>query len=47
MSTIRSVTLGILGVAFIQSIFAGVGFLGVGLPGVGLWTVAFLFGAVL
>ena len=46
-STIRSVTIGILGVAFLQSIFAGVGFLVVGLPGAGLWALAFLFAAVL
>jgi predicted PurR-regulated permease PerM len=47
VSTIRSVTIGILGVAFIQSIFAGVGFLVVGLPGAGLWAVSFLLAAVL
>ena len=46
-STIRSVTNGILGVAVIQSLFAGLGFLVVGLPGAGLWTLFFLFGAVL
>lgn len=45
--TIRSVTTGILGVACIQSIFAGAGFLVVGLPGAGLWAAAFLFAAVL
>lgn len=45
--TIRSVTTGILGVAFIQTIFASVGFLVVGLPGAGLWTMGFLFAAVL
>jgi predicted PurR-regulated permease PerM len=46
-STVRSVTIGILGVAFIQSIFAGIGFIVVGLPGAGLWALAFLFAAVL
>jgi predicted PurR-regulated permease PerM len=46
-ATIRSVTTGIIGVAFIQSIFAAVGFLVVGLPGAGLWGVVFLFAAVL
>lgn len=46
-ATIRSVTSGILGVALIQSVFAGVGFLVVGLPGAGLWAVVFLFAAVL
>lgn len=46
-STIRSVTTGILGVAFIQSVLAGLGFLVVGLPGAGLWAVVFLIAAVL
>ena len=46
-STIRSVTIGILGVAIIQSALAGIGFLAVGLPGAGLWALIFLIGAVL
>ena len=46
-STIRSVTNGILGVAVIQTVLAGLGFLIGGLPGAGLWTLIFLFGAVL
>lgn len=46
-STIRSVTNGILGVALIQSVLAALGFLVAGLPGAGLWTVIFLFAAVL
>jgi len=46
-STIRSVTNGILGVAVIQSVLAGLGFLVAGLPGAGLWTLMFLFAAVL
>jgi predicted PurR-regulated permease PerM len=45
-ATIRSVTFGILGVAVIQSVLAGLGFLVVGLPAVGLWTVMFVFAAV-
>ena len=45
--TIRSVTSGIVGVAFIQSILAGLGFLAAGLPGAGLWAVLFLVAAVL
>ena len=45
-ATIRSVTFGILGVALIQSTFAAVGFLVVGMPAVGLWTVIFVFAAV-
>ena len=46
-ATIRSVTTGILGVAFIQSVLAGLGFLIVGLPGAGLWALVFLIAAVL
>lgn len=46
-STIRSVTTGILGVALIQSVFAGIGFFVAGLPGSGLWAVVFLIAAVL
>jgi predicted PurR-regulated permease PerM len=46
-ATIRSVTGGILGVALIQSVLAGLGFLVAGLPGAGLWAVVFLIGAVL
>jgi predicted PurR-regulated permease PerM len=46
-STIRSVTNGILGVAVIQSVLAGLGFLVGRLPGAGLWTLVFLFAAVL
>jgi predicted PurR-regulated permease PerM len=46
-STIRSVTTGILGVALIQSVLAGLAFLWARLPGAGLWTVTFLIAAVL
>jgi predicted PurR-regulated permease PerM len=46
-STTRSVTRGILSVAFIQTVLAGLGFLVVKLPGAGLWAVIFLFAAVL
>lgn len=45
-ATIRSVTFGILGVALIQSVFAAIGFLVAGMPAVGLWTVIFIFAAV-
>lgn len=45
-STVRSVTFGILGVALIQSAFATIGFLVVGLPGAMVWSVIFLFGAI-
>jgi predicted PurR-regulated permease PerM len=46
-ATIRSVTLGILGVALIQSALAAIGFLVIGLPGASVWVVVFLFAAVL
>jgi predicted PurR-regulated permease PerM len=46
-ATIRSVTTGIIGVAFVQSVFAAVGFVVAGLPGAGLWAVTFLFAAIL
>jgi predicted PurR-regulated permease PerM len=46
-STIRGVTNGILGVAVIQSVFAGVGFMVVGLPGAGMWAAMFLVASVL
>ena len=46
-STIRSITNGILGVAAIQAVLAGIGFIVVGLPGAGLWTLLFLFATVL
>jgi predicted PurR-regulated permease PerM len=46
-ATVRSVTNGILGVAVIQSLLAGLGFLVVGIPGAGLCTLIFLIAAVL
>jgi predicted PurR-regulated permease PerM len=46
-SMIRSVTNGIIGVAVIQAVLAGLGFLVAGLPGAGLWTLMFLFAGVL
>jgi predicted PurR-regulated permease PerM len=46
-STIRSVTFGILGVAVIQTLFAAIGFFVVGLPGASVWTIVFLFAAIL
>jgi predicted PurR-regulated permease PerM len=46
-ATIRSVTTGILGVALIQTVLAGLGFLVARLPGAGLWAVMFLIAAVL
>ena len=46
-STVRSVTNGVLGVALIQTVFAGAGFFVFGLPGAGIWSVVFLAAAVL
>jgi len=46
VATVRSVTLGILGVALIQSFLAGIGFLAVGVPGAGLWALLILILAV-
>ena len=45
-ATIRSVVQGIVGVALIQSILAGLGFMVVGLPAAGLWALLVLVGAV-
>lgn len=46
-ATIQSVTLGILGVATIQSIFAGLGFIIAGVPAAGLWALLCLILSVL
>lgn len=46
-ATVRSVTRGILGVALIQSLLAGLGFLAVGLPGAGLLALICLFLSVI
>jgi len=45
-ATVRSVAVGILGVAFIQTLMAGLGFLVVGVPGAGLWALLVLILAV-
>jgi predicted PurR-regulated permease PerM len=45
-ATVRSVTLGILGVALIQTLLASLGFLLVGVPGAGLWALLVLILAV-
>jgi len=45
-TTVRSVALGILGVAVIQSLLAGIGFLVVGVPGAGLLALLILILAV-
>jgi predicted PurR-regulated permease PerM len=46
-ATIRSVTTGVLGVAFIQSAFAAAGFFLFGLPGASAWCFAFVIAAVI
>ncbi|MBW2208543.1 MAG: AI-2E family transporter, partial [Deltaproteobacteria bacterium] len=45
-ATVRSVALGILGVALIQSFLAGLGFLVVGVPGAGFWALLVLILAI-
>jgi len=45
-ATVRSVALGIVGVALIQSLLSGIGFLAVGVPGAGLWALVVLILAV-
>jgi len=45
--TIRNVVRGILGVAFIQSLCAGVGFLVAGIPYAGIWTLLCLILAII
>jgi predicted PurR-regulated permease PerM len=45
-ATVRSVARGILGVAIIQAILAGIGFLVLGVPGAGLWAMLVLILAV-
>jgi len=40
--TVRSVAQGVLGVAFIQAILAGLGFMAMDIPGAGLWTLLVL-----
>ena len=45
-STLRSVTKGIIGVAVIQSLLAGLGCLAAGVPGAGLWALMVLIVAV-
>jgi predicted PurR-regulated permease PerM len=46
-ATIQSVAVGILGVAVIQSILAGLGFLAAGVPGAGLWALMVLIAAMI
>ncbi len=46
-ATIRSVSQGVLGVAIIQSLLAGLGFMAVGLPGAGIWAFLCLITATI
>jgi len=46
VASVRGVTLGILGVALIQTLLASLGFLLVGVPGAGLWALLVLILAV-
>jgi predicted PurR-regulated permease PerM len=46
-ATVRSVALGILGVALIQTILAGMGFLVVDVPGAGFWALLVLILAII
>jgi len=45
-ATVQSVVLGILGVAFVQAVLAGIGLMVVGIPGAGLWALFVLIAAV-
>jgi len=47
VSTIRSVVQGVLGVAIIQSLLAGIGFWAIGMPAAGLWTLLILLAAIM
>jgi predicted PurR-regulated permease PerM len=44
--TVQSVVNGIVGIALIQTILAGLGFLAIGLPGAGIWALVCLVLAV-
>ena len=45
-ATVRSVAQGVLGVALIQAVLAGIGMLAVGVPGAGLWALLVLLLAI-
>jgi predicted PurR-regulated permease PerM len=47
VSTIRSVVQGVLGVAFIQAFFAGLGLWAIGMPVAGLWTLLIFLAAIM
>lgn len=46
VATIRSVTMGVLGVAFIQGVLGGIGMVVAGVPGAGIWAVAIMVLAI-
>jgi predicted PurR-regulated permease PerM len=46
-STVRSVVIGVIGVALIQSVMAGVGMLFVGVPAIGLWMLLVILVAII
>jgi predicted PurR-regulated permease PerM len=46
-ATVRSVAQGVLGVALIQGLLAGLGFAAIGVPAAGLWALLVLFLAIL
>lgn len=46
VATVRSVAVGVLGIAFIQAVAGGVGMVAVGVPGAGIWTLAILIVAI-
>ncbi|MCD4731977.1 MAG: AI-2E family transporter [Bacteroidales bacterium] len=47
VSTIRSVVQGVLGVAVIQAVLAGIGFWAIGMPAAGLWVLIVLMAAIM
>jgi predicted PurR-regulated permease PerM len=46
VQTIRSVTVGVLGIAMIQALAGGIGMYAVGIPAVGIWTLLILILAI-
>lgn len=46
IATIRSVTVGVLGIAFIQALLAGIGMVAVGVPAAGVWALLILVLAI-
>ena len=42
VATVRSVTVGVMGIAFIQAVGTGIGMWAVGVPGTGLWALLVL-----